>query len=330
MSFDNKRVLVTGAGGFIGSHLTEALVRAGAKTRAFVHYNGRDDWGHLNSAEDDVRDSLEVIAGDVRDRTRVRQAVDGCDVVFHLAALIGIPYSYCATESYVSTNVVGTLNVLEACRDCDVERMVHTSTSEVYGTAQYTPIDEKHPLHAQSPYAATKLGADQLAYSYFASFKSPVVTVRPFNTFGPRQSARAVIPTIITQALAGGEIELGSTSPVRDFTFVEDTARGFLAAAAAGDDVCGEVINLGTGKGVSIGGLVEIIGKLIDRQLTVRTKAERQRPEASEVDKLLGSAEKAHQLMDWQSQVSLEEGLSKTIRWLKAHRDEYRPRRYTV
>src|SRR5262245_32651514 len=253
MSLQQKRVLVTGAGGFIGSHLTEALVRSGAAVRAMVHYNGRGDWGQIGLLPRDVQEKLEVVLGDVRDRTGVRKAVEGCEIVFHLAALIGIPYSYVAPQSYVETNIVGTLNVLEACRDCGVQRLLQTSTSEVYGTAQYTPIDERHPLHAQSPYAATKIGSDQLTYSYFAAFGMPIVVVRPFNTFGPRQSTRAVIPTIITQALASSEIQLGSTTPVRDFLFVRDTAHGFMAAADARiEKVAGEVINLGTGRGVTI------------------------------------------------------------------------------
>lgn len=329
MSLHGKRVLVTGAGGFIGSHLTEALVQAGARTRALVHYNSRGDWGLLNQLDRDVRDAVEVVLGDVRDRTGVRKAVEGCEVVFHLAALITIPYSYHAPQSYVETNVIGTLNVLEACRDCGVARLVHTSTSEVYGTAQYTPIDERHPLHAQSPYAATKIGADQLAYSYFASFGTPVVIVRPFNTFGPRQSARAVIPTIIMQALAGGEIKLGSTSPVRDFLFVADTARGFMAAAEA-DNVCGEVINLGTGRGVTVAGVVEMVGARLDRKLTVRPADERQRPEKSEVYELVCSAAKAAERMGWRPEVGLDEGLARTIAWIDAHRDHYRPERYAI
>ena len=329
MSLKGKRVLVTGAGGFIGSHLTEALVQSGARTRALVHYNARGDWGHLNSVEPDIRREIEVVVGDICDRSGVRRAVEGCEFVFHLAALIGIPYSYQAPQSYVSTNIEGTLNVLEACRDCGVQRVLQTSTSEVYGTAQYTPIDEKHPLHAQSPYAATKIGSDQLAYTYFASFQVPVVIVRPFNTFGPRQSARAVIPTIISQALAGGQVRLGNTRPVRDFLFVDDTARGFLAAAVA-ENVCGEVFNLGTGRGVTIGQVVELVGAQLGRRLEVTQTEDRNRPAKSEVFELVCSAEKAKTRLNWQPQVSLEEGLARTLRWIERHREQYRPGQYAV
>ena len=329
MSLNGKQVLVTGAGGFIASHLTEALVRQGARTRVLVHYNGRGDWGHLSSLENALGQSIEVIAGDVRDSAAVRRAVDGCQIVFHLAALIGIPYSYQAARSYVQTNVEGTLNVLEACRESGVDRLLHTSTSEVYGTAQYTPIDEKHPLNAQSPYAATKLAADQLATSYYSSFGVPVVIIRPFNTYGPRQSARAVIPTIITQALAGNQIELGSTSPVRDLVFVSDNVRGFLKAAEA-DGVCGEVINLGTGRGVSIGQLVELIGGELGRELVVRTVSSRQRPQGSEVLELVSCATKAKRLLDWQPSLSLEQGLARTISWIEQHQAAFRPKLYAV
>ena len=330
MNWSGKRVLVTGAGGFIGSHLTEALVRAGARTRTLVRYDSRGSWGHLTDLEADVRSQLEVLAGDVRDRDRTLEAVRGCDVVFHLAALIAIPYSYRAVASYLATNVEGTFNVLEACRQAQVGRLVHTSTSEVYGTAQICPIDERHPLHAQSPYAASKVGADQLAGSYHASFGLSVVTVRPFNNFGPRQSARAVIPTIISQALSRDEIELGATDPVRDFLYVGDTARGFLAAAAAGPDAEGEVFNLGTGRGVTIGQVVEEVGRQLGRKLNVRSSGERQRPANSEVMRLICSADKAGQRLGWQSEIGLEEGLARTIRWIDAHRADYRPDQYTV
>jgi NAD dependent epimerase/dehydratase len=330
MSLRDKRVLVTGAGGFIGSHLAEALVRAGARTRALVHYNSRGDIGNIQYVDPDIRQGIEIMASDVRDRTGVRKAVEGCDIVFHLAALVGIPYSYYAPQSYVSINIGGTLNVLEACRDCRVGRLVHPSTSEVYGTAQYTPIDEKHPLHAQSPYAATKIAADQLAYSFFAAFQLPVVVVRPFNTFGPRQSARAVIPTIIAQALDRDEIILGSTEPVRDFLYVTDSALGFMAAAAAPESVCGEVINLGSGRGTSIKHLVERIGAHLGRGLKVIESKDRLRPDRSEVLELICGAAQAKAQLKWQATVSLDEGLGRTIAWIHAHRELYRLDEYAI
>ena len=329
-SLAGKRVLITGAGGFIGSHLTEQAVAAGAKVRAIVHYNGRGDLGHLTQLDAAARDAVEIVSSDVRDRTAMKQAVEGCDVVLHLAALIGIPYSYRAPQSYVDVNIVGTLNILEACRDVGVARLVHTSTSETYGTAQYVPIDEKHPLHAQSPYAATKVAADQLAYSYFASFQTPVVIVRPFNTYGPRQSMRAVIPTIIAQALAGDQLKLGSLTPVRDFLYVKDTARGFLAAATANESVLGEVLNLGTGVGVTIGDVVDRVGKRLNKQLKVTTNDDRLRPEKSEVLMLLCSAEKTKRLTGWEPKVDLDAGLAETIAWIDQHRDKYRAGEYAV
>lgn len=329
MTLAGRKVLITGAAGFIGSHLTELLVNEGAKIRAVVHYNGRGDLGNLAFLEPSVARELEVVLSDVRDRTAMRKAVEGCDVVFHLAALIGIPYSYQAPQSYVDVNIVGTLNLLEACRDVGVARMVHTSTSETYGTAQYVPIDEKHPLHAQSPYAATKVAADQLAYSYFASFGTPVVTVRPFNTYGPRQSARAVIPTIISQALAGDQLKLGSLTPVRDFLFVRDTARGFMAAATS-SGVLGEVINLGTGAGVTVGDVVNRVATQLGKKLNVTTSDDRVRPEKSEVLQLLCSADKAKRLMGWTPTIDLDAGLAETIAYIEQHQDRYRPTQYAV
>lgn len=330
VSLAGKKLLITGAAGFIGSHLCEAAVAAGAKVRAVIHYNGRGDLGHLATLDDGVRRQLEIVPSDVRDRTAMRKAVEGCDVVLHLAALIGIPYSYQAPQSYVDVNVVGTLNILEACRDVGIARLVHTSTSETYGTAQYVPIDEKHPLHAQSPYAATKVAADQLAYSYYASFKTPVVIVRPFNTYGPRQSMRAVIPTIIAQALAGDQLKLGSLAPQRDFLYVKDTARGFLAAATAGDAVLGEVLNLGTGTGVTIGEVVDRVAKRLNKKLNVTTSDDRVRPEKSEVLQLLCSAEKTKRLTGWTPTVGLDAGLAETIAWIEQHREQYRPQEYAV
>ena len=329
-SLTGKKVLITGAAGFIGSHLCEAAVAAGAKVRAVIHYNGRGDQGHLSTLDEPVRRELEIVPSDVRDRTAMRKAVEGCDIVLHLAALIGIPYSYQAPQSYVDVNVNGTLNILEACRDVGVARLVHTSTSETYGTAQYVPIDEKHPLHAQSPYAATKVAADQLAYSYYASFQTPVVIVRPFNTYGPRQSMRAVIPTIIAQALAGDTLKLGSLKPQRDFLFVKDTARGFLAAATASEAVLGEVLNLGTGTGVTIGEVVDRVAKRLNKKLNVQTQDDRLRPEKSEVLQLLCSAEKTKRLTGWTPTVDLDTGLGETIAWIEKHQDRYRASEYAV
>jgi NAD dependent epimerase/dehydratase len=323
------RVLVTGAGGFIGSHLVERLVREGYAVRAFVHYNALNSWGNLERLPPEILGAVEVLPGDLADGFMVDHAVAGCATVFHLGALIGIPYSYVAPAAYVATNVSGTLNVLQACRRHGVGRLVHTSTSEVYGTAQYVPIDEQHPLVGQSPYSASKIGADKLAESFFLSFGTPVVTVRPFNTYGPRQSARAVIPTIITQALTTGQLSLGSTETVRDFTYAEDTAAGFVAAArAAGVD--GEVINLGTGQAVTIADLVERVGRMVQRPLAVVRDAQRVRPAASEVGRLLSNNEKARRLLSWTPRIDLDAGLARTIEAISRTLAEYKTDRYGV
>ncbi len=327
MSWTGRRVLVTGAGGFIGSHLSERLVRAGATTRALVHYRGNGSWGWLDASPD--KDAIEVLAGDVRDRDCLARAMEEVDVVFHLAALIAIPYSYQAPASYVQTNVEGTLNVLQAARDTGVGRVVHTSTSEVYGTARYVPIDEAHPVQAQSPYAASKAGADQLAEAFFHSFDLPIVTVRPFNTYGPRQSARAVIPTIITQCLSGDAVRLGHLHPTRDFNYVGNTVDGFLKAGEA-EGAIGQTINLGSGREVGIGQLAEIIMELIGKTVAIEQEEERLRPEQSEVERLLADTSLARTLLDWQPSVSLEDGLRMTIAWLQEHRDRYRPGVYAV
>ncbi len=325
-----KRALVTGAAGFIPSHLCEALVACGATVRAFVHYDSRPTLGNLEYLPQETAAALEVISGDVQDPFFVRRAVEGCDVVFHLAALIGIPFSYTAPEAYVRANVSGTLNVLQACRDCGTPRVVHTSTSETYGTARYVPIDEAHPLQAQSPYAASKIAADKLAESYFLSFELPAVTVRPFNTYGPRQSARAVIPTIAGQLLAGNEaLELGSLDPVRDMTYVTDTVAGFLLAGCV-PGVEGRLFNLGTGRGVSIGDLADALMRIVGREVPIRTDPSRVRPTGSEVMRLIASAEKAKKELSWSADVSLETGLENVVRFLREHPEHLDPGRYTV
>lgn len=322
-----RRVLVTGAGGFIGSHLTERLVAAGADVRAFVHYRGDGGWGWLDASP--VRERIDVIAGDVADRDSVTRAMRGTEVVFHLAALIGIPYSYHAPISYVRTNIEGTLNVLQAARETGVARVVHTSTSEAYGTALTAPIDERHPLQGQSPYSATKIGADKLAESYFLSFEVPVTTVRPFNTFGPRQSARAVIPAIISQLLRGPNVHLGNIHPTRDLTFVDDTVSGFLAAAVS-PNALGRTFNLGTGREISIGDLANTIARLMGKTITIETDSDRLRPKGSEVDRLLSDPSLAARELGWSAAVSLESGLEQTIAWIVQHQNVFKAGRYAV
>lgn len=323
----SKRALVTGAGGFIGSHLVEMLLDAGWQVRALVRYNSRGFRGWLETFAD--RPGLEIIFGDVRNGYQMDNAVAGMDTVFHLAALIGIPYSYEAPEAYVQTNVVGTLNLLQAARRHGTARFVHTSTSETYGTALYTPIDETHPLQGQSPYSASKIGADKLVESFHLSFELPTVTVRPFNTYGPRQSARAVIPTIITQALAGPTVKLGSLDPVRDLTYVTDTAAGFLAAAEAGNAALGQTVNLGTGSAVPIGELAHIILDLLGGDHELVSDEQRVRPAGSEVMTLLSDNSRAADLLGWRPAVDLRTGLERTITWLRDHQHLYRPDEYT-
>ena len=327
MNWAGKRVLVTGAGGFIGSHLTEHLVALGAEVRALVHYNALGSSGWLDHSP--VRESAQVMAGDICDRDSVRRAVEGRDVVFHLAALIAIPYSYHAPESYIRTNIQGTLNVLQAARETGVASVVHTSTSEVYGTAQYVPIDEAHPLQGQSPYSASKIGADKIAEAFHLSFAVPVVTVRPFNTFGPRQSARAVIPTIIAQLLAGEKVRLGSLHPTRDLNFVANTVEGFVQAAAA-PAALGQTINLGTGREISVSDLAQAIARLMGRPIAIESEDRRVRPDKSEVERLLASHARATALLGWKPTVTLEEGLQRTIEWLAANREKYRPHAYAI
>jgi NAD dependent epimerase/dehydratase len=323
-----ETVLVTGAGGFIGSHLVEELLQRGQRVRALVRYTSSGTAGFLEEIAE-RRERLEIVHGDIRDARAVRQAAAGCRRIYHLAALIGIPYSYVAPDSYVAVNIQGTLHILEAARELQVERVVVTSTSEVYGTAQYTPIDERHPLNAQSPYAATKVGADQLALSYHRSYELPVTVVRPFNTYGPRQSARAVVPTIITQALASDSIHLGSLDPVRDLVFVKDTARGFVALADAAEAI-GKVTNLATGVGASVGELVERICRIVGRSVPVVQTEDRRRPAASEVFRLLGSAKQAHELAGWQPQTALDDGLRQTVEWVRANLHRYGALEYRI
>lgn len=308
---------VTGAEGFIGSHLVEALVASGARVRAMVLYNSFNSWGWLETLSPDVMAQVEVVAGDVRDERSVRELMRDAEVVYHLAALIGIPYSYQAPQSYVATNIGGTLNVLESARVLRTPRVVHTSTSEVYGTALRVPIDESHPIQAQSPYSATKIGADKLAESYHLTFDLPVVTLRPFNTFGPRQSARAVIPTIISQIAAGERaIRLGALDPTRDFSYVIDTARAFLAVGTApSDQVVGRVFNSGTGSDIAIGALVTLVAQLMNCEVEILTEEERLRPKASEVLRLVANAEQLRQRTSWRAKTNLEDGLTKTITW---------------
>jgi NAD dependent epimerase/dehydratase len=325
----DKRVLVTGAGGFIGSHLVEALVAEGAQVRAFVHYNSRGEWGHLEHVAPSVREAIEVVAGDIQDGFSVARAMEGREVVFHLAALIGIPYSYVAPRSYIDTNVLGTLNVLEAARAAGVERMVQTSTSEVYGTARYTPIDEAHPLQGQSPYSASKIGAEKLAESYARSFGAPVTILRPFNTYGPRQSLRAVIPTVMAQALAGGEIRIGSSTPLRDFTYVADTARAFMAAAGAPGPV-GTTFNAGSGRSITVGALAQLILQVVGCDGPLVCEQTRVRPQASEVGELQCDATRLRAASGWTPEIGLREGLERTLEWMRETQSSSRTDRTAV
>ena len=325
-----KKILVTGSDGFIGSHLTEELVKAGYQVKAFVYYNSFNTWGWLDTLPSDVMKNIEIFQGDVRDPNGVKEAMKGTAAVFHLAALIAIPFSYHSPDSYVDTNIKGTLNILQAAREQDLERVLVTSTSEVYGTAQYVPMDEKHPFQGQSPYSATKIGADRLAESFYRSFQLPVSIVRPFNTFGPRQSARAVIPTIITQLLAGKEkIHLGSLTPTRDFNYVKDTVNGFIKIYES-EKTIGEEINIATQHEISIGELAEELIRQINPNAKIVCDEERLRPEKSEVNRLLGSNKKIKELTDWKPIYSFEEGLSETISFFKDNMDKYKPDIYNI
>lgn len=327
---NGKKILVTGSDGFIGSHLTEELVKKGYQVKAFVYYNSFNNWGWLDTLPADIMKNVEIFQGDIRDPNGVKEALKGCDAVFHLAALIAIPFSYHSPDTYVDTNIKGTLNVLQASRALGTQRVLVTSTSEVYGTAQYVPIDEKHPYQGQSPYSATKIGADRLAESFYRSFELPVTIVRPFNTYGPRQSARAVIPTIITQLLAGKEeIKLGSLTPTRDFNFVKDTANGFISIYHS-EKTIGQEINIATQKEISIGQLAEELIRQINPNAQIICDEQRLRPEKSEVNRLLGCNKKILKLTDWKPQYTFEEGLRETIEFLRHNMDKYKTDIYNL
>ncbi|CQR74882.1 dTDP-glucose 4,6-dehydratase [Sporomusa ovata DSM 2662] len=332
----NRKILVTGADGFIGSHLTEELIRQGYNVRAFVMYNSFNSWGWLDHSEKELLNNLDVFSGDIRDPNGVREAMKGCDVVLHLAALIAIPYSYHSPDTYVDTNIKGTLNVIQAAKELAVSKVVHTSTSEVYGTARFVPITEEHPLQGQSPYSASKIGADQLALSFFRSFGTPVAVIRPFNTYGPRQSARAVIPTIITQILGGaGKIKLGSLHPTRDFNYVKDTVAGFISVMNSAAAI-GEVINIGSGFEVSIGNTVTMIADILRSEVAIEQDEIRKRPEKSEVERLWADNSKAQTLLGWKPQYAgvngFRRGLEETIQWFRQpdNRQSYKFNRYNI
>lgn len=329
MTLEGRRVLVTGAGGFIGSHVVEELVEAGADVRAFVRYTSSGSAGNLSMLTAETRSTVELVAGDLRDPLAVGDAMRGCDVVVHLAALIAIPYSYVHPREVIETNVLGSFNVFEAARQIRPRRVVHLSSSEVYGTARTVPIDEAHPLQGQSPYSASKIGADRIAESYWRAFDVPITTIRPFNTYGPRQTARAIIPTIVAQALTANRLTIGSLNPTRDFTFVRDTAHGLrLAAEAPGVD--GLEINLGSGKEISIGDLVDLVQELTGSCLPVETDEQRVRPHRSEVERLMADATLAKRHLGWEPRTSLREGLTLTIAWIKEHLELFDPGKYQI
>jgi len=336
LNFCGKKILVTGADGFIGSHLTEELVRRGHDVRAFVYYNSFNSWGWLDHSDQEIKKSLDVFTGDIRDPHGVKTAMQGCDIVLHLAALIAIPYSYHSPDTYVDTNIKGTLNIVQAARELDVAKVVHTSTSEVYGTARFVPITEEHPLQGQSPYSASKIAADQIAMSFYSSFGTPVTIIRPFNTYGPRQSARAVIPTVITQIANGVHtLKLGALHPTRDFNYVADTVAGFIAVAEA-DNAVGEVINIGSNYEISIGETVQVIANLMGVDVTIETDDIRLRPDKSEVERLWADNAKAFRLASWQPEFAgkdgLRQGLAKTISWFTAPENlkNYKSDRYNI
>lgn len=336
MNLRGRKILVTGADGFIGSHLVEHLVALGIDVRAFVYYNSFNSWGWLDESDDRVKRSIEVFAGDIRDPHGVRTAMTGCDVVMHLAALIAIPYSYHSPDTYVDTNVKGTLNVVQAARDLGLERVVHTSTSEVYGTACFVPITETHPLQGQSPYSASKIGADQMALSFHSSFATPVAVIRPFNTYGPRQSARAVIPTIITQVMSGlRTVQLGAMHPTRDFNYVQDTVRGFVSIAQC-DEAIGQVLNIGSNYEITVGDTARLIAELMDREVEFTSDEQRLRPQGSEVERLWADNTRAREMMGWTPEYAGIEGLSRglreTIAWFSvpANLRRYKAGQYNI
>ena len=329
MEIKGSKVFVTGAGGFIGSHLCERLVLAGASVTGMLHYSSRPDNANLDLLPPDILREIEIIKGDVQDLGFLNHATNGVDIVFHLAALIGIPYSYIAPNSYIMTNVMGTANLLEASRQNEVSRFIHTSTSETYGTAQYTPIDENHPLQGQSPYSASKIGADKFAESYHSSFELPVVTVRPFNCYGPRQSNRAIIPTIISQALSKTNITLGDLTPIRDFTYVSDTVNGFIKASIT-EEAIGKVLNLGNGKGISVGELATLIIELMEVDASIVSDSDRIRPKNSEVKQLLCDSRLASDLLDWTPRVSFREGLKEVIQFVRDNASLFEANKYVV
>ena len=329
MKLKNKSVLITGSAGFIGSHLLEELVNTGSDVKCFVKYNSSNNWGFIETLPDEMKRKIELLPGDLKDPDACRDAVVDIDVIFHLGAIIAIPYSYRNPRDVIETNVLGTYNILKAALDSDVERVVHTSTSEVYGTALNVPINESHPLQGQSPYSASKIGADKIAESFHKSFGLPVSIIRPFNTYGPRQSARAVIPTIITQAMTRDEIVLGSLEPTRDFTFVKDTVLGFIKTAEC-DSCVGDVVNIGSGKEISIGELAEKINIMVGKGAKITSTEKRKRPEKSEVMRLCADISKANSLFGWMPKISLSEGLEKTIEWMKDNINLYKPEIYNI
>jgi len=326
--WSGRRVLVTGAGGFIGSHLAERLAELGAEVRGFFRYTSRGSLGWIEQASDEIRNAIDPVLGDLRDADAVQHAVRGTDLVFHLGALIGIPYSYVHPRETFETNVTGTLNVVTAARDNDVSLVVHTSTSETYGTANYVPIDENHPLQAQSPYSATKIAADKLAQSFHHSYGLPLTTVRPFNTYGPRQSPRAVIPTIVSQALRGTTVMLGHLAPTRDFTYASDTVDGFVRAAASAR--AGQTFNLGSGQEISVSGLVELVSEILDKELRIEHDPERDRPDSSEVDRLVSDNTRAREVLGWAPTVSLGDGLRRTVAWISANPGQLSSHDYAI